>query len=430
MSSNTSGSGVSSPLTQQRATQFRGPSTSDDYNSRIQENYGDIVTLYNRANIAQQQDTEIYGRFVKDGFGMEQMITGLQSQILNLRSATPGVSYQTFANTNQIDNALFANSSYAIPATVQLTVDAQHGYMTLPQVPTASVSKLAFTDPTTGVVSLPSTLNTTVTQVPGSADDPSIATIVTSPPALAIARQVGRVWQRNVVVSSPVTGGAQCKLYIQCPQNLYTTANSNTLLLHPFPVFGSSILEVAYTTNTNPTMTDADGYVDFPNLFTDNQLAVGWVPPGSWGDGSDSDINAGFRVYYFDPVPITGLRVTLAQPNYFQENGNYVYSYGASLIDLQYTKFLSAGQAMVRVDAPNGATISNVSNVQPEIYNTSLAQQPNVFSYKVIWETAYKSGIYTETPVSYSKRCWILISLSATANQGSPALSGLTVQYS
>jgi len=38
--------------TKKRDYKYNGPVDSSDYNSRIQENYEDLVYLYNRANIS------------------------------------------------------------------------------------------------------------------------------------------------------------------------------------------------------------------------------------------------------------------------------------------------------------------------------------------------------------------------------------------
>jgi hypothetical protein len=415
------------PVTQQEAVQFRGPNTSDNYNQRIQDNYTDLTILYNRVNLAEQQNIEAFSRFYKDQLNMQQALLDLESRITSLEKQGHILK---FSNFNQIDTTRFDNTSYAVATGSQLSQDSLHGQLTLPQIPAATVSKLAFTDPQTGVITLPSSLTTSVIGINGSADNVSTATISTSPPELAVARQVGRIWQRNVICTAPNGVGAQMAIYIRAPQEIFTTANANTLILHPFPALGTDILEIAYSTNIAPIMDDSDGYKAFPQMHVDDTNAVGWVPPGTFGDGSDTDLNAGFRAYYFDPVPITALRIKLGQRAYYQENGNYVYSYGASLIDLLYTKFLSAGSCILRFDAPQGQTISNVTSVQPYLFNVIEEEIPNVFSYQVIWETGYNSGIYTTNPVPFSQRVWVQVNLTTTANGGTPALSGLSLNYS
>jgi hypothetical protein len=295
--------------------------------------------------------------------------------------------------------------------------------MTLPTVATSSVSKLSFAD-SNGKVTIPSTLGTTVV---GSNADSGTALIDTSPPELAIARNTGSIWQRNVIVPTPIFGGAEATLYVKAPVDLFTTDNSNQIQLYPFPAFTTDILEVAYTTNSSPVMADSDGYTNFFPYYSGDTASIGWTPPGSWS--GDSDFGAGFRNYYFDPIPITGLRIKLGQQNYYSDGANYIYSYGAALIDLRYQKFVSSGQIMLRFDAPDGDVINNVTSVTPQIFNVNPALIPEVFSYTPVYETAFGSGIYTTTPVANSQRVWLQVTLNLTPGGGSPALSGLYISY-
>ena len=409
------------PFTQQRSVQFRGPTTSEDYNQRIEENYNDITLLYNQTNLNQSIAQSEYTRFVKDQFGIERMLEDLESRVASLESDSNQI---VFYHDDQIDNVLFSNTEYAIPTINQCQLDTSYGVLTLPLVANSSVSKLSFTDSNNNVT-IPATLQTSVV---GAGADSGTAIIDTSPPELAIARNVGSIWQRNVIVPAPVYGGAQLTLYIAAPVDLYTTPNSNAIQLNPFPAFSSDITSVAYTTNTNLTLTDSDGYQNFFSYYSGNTSSIGWTPPGTWP--GDADLSAGSRVYYFDPQPITGLKIEMNQSNYYFDGSNYIYSYGASLIDLRYQKFLTTGQTIVRMDAPSGGVINNVTDVEPQIYNINQADLDNVFSYQVIYETAYQSGIYTLTPVPNSLRAWIQVTLNQTTGGGTPALSSLSITYS
>lgn len=412
---------ANTPYTQQRSVQFRGPTTSENYNQRIEENYNDITLLYNRASLNESIVEDGYGRFMKDQFGILQMVENLESRVTALEA---DINTIVFYNDNQIDNTTFDSTSFAIAAVNQCQVDTLHGIITLPTVPTSSISKLSFVD-NSGNTNIPASLGTSVV---GAGADSGTATIDSSPPELAIARNIGSIWQRNVVVPSPVYGGAQLTLYISAPTDLFTVANANSIILHPFPAFSTDITDISYTTNTSPTMADSDGYVEFPAYYVNDNSSIGWTTAGSWNGNADT--GAGFRVYYFDPTPITGLRIKLNQSNYYFDGSNYIYSYGASLIDLRYEKFLPTGQVMIRMDAPTGSVINSVNAVLPYIYNVSQATIPEVFSYKIVYETAYQSGIYTLTPVAESKRVWVLVTLSQTPAGGTPALSGLTLTYS
>ena len=75
-------------------------------------------------------------------------------------------------------------------------------------------------------------------------------------------------------------------------------------------------------------------------------------------------------------------------------------------------------------------TISDVSNVELDLYNVATGEKPYVSSYRTIWETSYDSGTYTTSSVASSQRVWVEVTLNKTVNGTSPALSGLTITYS
>lgn len=412
-----------SPYTQHRQSQYRGPTDSTSYNQRVEENYKDLVVLYNRARIVSEDMREGYARLVKDHMALQQMLEDLEARALAIEAS---VKRLTFYSGNQIDNTRFsAYSGYAI--TNPCTMDARHGVLVLPKVDAGGISKLAFVN-SDGRVVVPSSLETRVVGVTTSVDS-SGAILDSSDPSFAIARTTGRIWERNVVVTA-AGASAQLYLYVKVPQDLSSTANSNVLVFHPYPALGCDITDVAYSTKVDAILQDSDGYttLNSSGLHQGETAAKGFIPPGGWTTGDDAIVNAGAKAFYFDPKAVTAFRVKLRQPNYFYEAGKYIYSYGASHIDLRYDKFETTGKCLIRFDAPAGNTISAITSLQPHVWNVSNAELANVFSYRTIWETS-PGGAPTLTPVALSSRVWVEVSLALTAGGGTPVLSGLTITY-
>lgn len=414
---------MDSPYLQLRPKQYRGPTNSDDYNSQNEELYKDITVLYNRANFSQAIVDEGYRQIIKNIYSMQRAMSDLEARMNALESIQ---NVASFFDADQIENARFVGTPYEIAAVSQNNVDTTYGFITLPLVQTSSQSKIAFVGPNGSTI--PPTLETKVVGIAGTADDVGV-TIDTSQPEYAIVRSSGRIWERNVVAMTPNASGAQCYLYIKAPTDLFTTDKSNTILLNPFPSNGTDILEIAYTSEINFTLASSEQYNFFPAIHVSQAEAVGFVPPGSWGNGDDQDSYAPPRAYYFDPVVITGLRIKLGQRDYIAENGRFIYSYGLSNIDLRYNKFLSTGKSLIRFDAAEGQTISDVVDLSADIWNVSEAEQSDVFSYRVIWETSYQSGVYTTNTVPLSDRVWIEVTLNLTVNGATPSLSGITLHY-
>lgn len=415
---------MDAPYTKLRHAQWRGPSTSDDYNARVEENYKDLVILYNRIRLVNVELAEFYRRIIKDQYGITRLLGELEARVGTLEAAS---SQMTFRTIEQVDTARFAATPYAIPAVNQLTFDTRYGIVVLPRVDTSSLSKLYFTN-SLGEEMLPPTLETRVVPLQTTADS-GTATIDSSDPMLAVVRKPGRIWERNVVTNTANPNGAVLTFYLKVPTDLYTTDKSNVVVLQPFPAFSTDVLEVSYTSNANPVMQDSDGYIPLNDqgLHAGDAGAIGWAPPG--GFANDTLINAGPREYYFDPRVVTGLRLRLSTNHYAMEASQYVYTYGLSQLDLRYDKFMTTGKAMLKFTPPTGNTVSTVTDVVPDIWNVANAAMDEVFSWRAIWETAPGSGTYSTTPVPNSPQVWIEVTLNQTSSSGTPALSGLVVSH-
>lgn len=411
------------PYTGLRHAQYRGPSTSEDYNDRIEENYQDLTVLYNRARLAEEKTKEYQRRSIKDNIEMARTLSSLEARVETLEAAANRVM---FYDDSQIDTDRFNSTGFNIPTVNRLSSDSKYGLVTLPKVVSSSLSKLTFTD-NNGETRIPSTLETSVVQVSASADSTS-ATIDTSLPEFAIRGGVGRVWERNVIAGSSHANGAMLSLYIRVPTDLFTTESSNVFSFDPFPLMGVDIMGISYTSKVNPVLDVADGYTPLANgYYSGNTYAIGWIAPGAVVN--DAILDAAPKKFYFDPRLVTAIKVDLRRRSYYTENGNYVYTYGASGIDLGYDKFLATGKTIIRIDAPDADTISSVTSINPQLFNVAESQVSDVYSYRTIWETSFNSGTYTTTPVALSRRVWIEITLNQTVGGGTPALSGLSVTY-
>lgn len=406
--------------TQKVFAQFRGPSTSDSYNERIENLYKDLMTIINRQGLLEEDNRLFYQRMLKELFYQARALTDLETRV---QAVEDGDFLYTFTSSQQIDIDRFTDTDFAITADARATWDGNYGIFTLPRIDASSVSKLKLNNED-GKTVIPSTFEALVNGVEGTADSLS-ATLDTSDVYNAVLDEVGAIWERNVLVSSPNPNGAEMILWVRFPTDISTNENTNCIILHPFPSTAIDILDVQYSTDPDIVLNSTDNFVSLNNndKYDSNQRAIGWVPPGGWS--GDTMINAGPKIFYFDPLQVTGLKITFRQKNFFIENSKYIYAYGLSKLDAKYVKFTDTGKTIIRVDAPDGMTINGVNDVLPDIWNVLEAELPNVFSYRVIYETSYNSGVYTLEPVALANRVWIEVTLAKTLNNGTPALSGL-----
>ena len=324
-----------SPYTQKRLAKDRGPQTSEDYNARVEENYRDLMYLYNAMGLAQNEIDSFFATVYKQLMAMSSQVSQFDVRLDALEASS---SSMVFYTNEQIDTTRFNSTAYAVPTTDQLTYHKTHNVLTLPHVVDSSVSKLRFLN-ADGTFSVANGFEVLVSQISASADS-GAAVIETSSPYDAMQGRLGRVWERNVIASATHANGAQCYVYVRIPNELSITGNSNVLSLVPYPVFDVDVLELAYSTDPHVAFTETAAWQVFneDDWYLNNQSAVGHLPPGAWT--GDAILNSGPKLFYFEPQPITAIRIRLRQNNYYNRGAQFLYSYGLSELDIRYDKFL------------------------------------------------------------------------------------------
>src|SRR5688500_10216536 len=95
---------MDSPYTKYRPAQYRGPSTSDGYNERIEENYKDLVLLVNRARLSEVEKDELFRRIAKELIDITRVTLDLEERVTALEYAETMFS---FYSESQIDTNRF-----------------------------------------------------------------------------------------------------------------------------------------------------------------------------------------------------------------------------------------------------------------------------------------------------------------------------------
>lgn len=409
--------------TQKKPIQYHGPISSSDYNERIEQNYADLVYLYNKYSVIDKKVSEIIERIVKENIFLTSAIADLTDRIRVIESIN--TNQLSIHSKSQIDLSPFVSTSYAISASQALVFNDYYNHITLPEVIGSSHSKIKYVNSLRGQV-VPDFLETRI--------DPNIAggdgngaLIDTTPVQNAFINQPDKVWRRNVILNEPNPLGVSMYLYIKIPTGAVGNPLANCVSMSPFPSNGIDIVKVEYTTAANPTMSDRDGYYSFnPGYYDGEYDAVGKVAPGGWSTvGSDTIVNSGPHKFYCAEKNITAVRVLLRQRNYVKENSSYIYTYGLSDIDVRYEKFVDTGKTFLRFDAPTGKTINEILNVSPKIYSVPQSLLNDVFSYRIF----YPSGSsYVLTNPNTSSHVYIEVSLSMLENKIPPVLSDLIVE--
>lgn len=410
--------------TKKRAMQYNGPVDSADYNARIEENYQDLVYLFNRANVVDTKLQRAFERVLKDQMFLSTSIKDLSDRVSALEASENILSIYSF---DQLSNEDFVGTSFAIPSSEVLTLDPIYNTLTLPKIENSSFSKLKFGSANSGQY-VPDFFKTKIDISFSGVDGPG-ATIDSSPIYHCILDDPEKYWKRTIISNASSQFGAQMMFYVRVPNELVGTNKVNNLKFNPHPLNSVSIVSIEYTTKQSPSLDSTDGWFPLNNnaLYDGNIDAIGKVPPGGWASlGSDTIYNASLCSFYFAERDITAFRIKMSQKNYFKEVDKYVYTYGLSDLDIKYDRFLPRGRTIFKFTAPEGEVISNIVSVTPKIYNVPLSLMSTAFSYRVIYDDA---GTYSLSNPGASNHVWIEVTLNQLADKTPPVLSDLIIQY-
>jgi hypothetical protein len=409
--------------TQKRDIRYNGIVDSADYNARIEENYQDLVTLYNKANTLESKLQQAFERVIKDHAFLSNAVQDLEDRLAALEAND---SVLSLYSATQIDYATFLSTAYTISSTDLLSFDPYYNTISLPIVSGSSTSKVKFYNPTTGQV-VPDFFKTSIDNSYSGVDS-SGSVVDTTPTYYAILDDPNKIWKRNIVSNTANNAGAQMMFYVKIPTEYTGSNKTNCIKFNPYPMRSVDIFSIEYTTNSNPNLIESDGWYDLnvDGLYNGQTAAIGKVPPGGWATaGSDKISNSGPLCFYFGDLEITAIRIKMNQRNYFKELNRYIYSYGLSDLDIRYDKFLTTGKTIIKFDAPSGKLISEVTNVTPYIYNVPPSLLSTAFSYRVIYEDG---GSYTLSNPGSSSSVWIEVTLNMLDDKTPPVLSDLKVE--
>lgn len=416
--------------TERKTFQYNGPVNSSDFNLKIEQNYQDLVQLYNRSGILDQNLKKAFERVLKDHLFMSQAITDIEDRLNALENTYSGTKQLSIFNYSQLDPASVLNTEFAVSNSDLLSFDYIHNILTLPKIDGSSHSKIKFFNNFVGQI-IPDFFESKIENSFVSVDAPG-ATVDTTPVYHAVLDSSDRFWKRNIIVDSPAGLNAQTYLYIKIPVAYGGTDLSNYVSLTPYPIFGVDIMSIEYTSANNPSMTQADGWtpLNFNKLYDGVGEAVGKVAPGGWSvSGSDVVLNAGPIGFYLPPINITALRINMRQRNYIKENGKYVYSYGLSDLDVRSDKFMPSGKTIIKFTAPNETLINQVNSVIPKIYNVPQELISTAFDFRLIYKD---SGVYVEAQLGETiaaNEVWIEVTLNQIGDGTAPVLSDLIINY-
>ncbi len=408
--------------TKKRNAQWRGPTTSEDYNARIEENYNDLTIQTNQIEVLKDNLDFVRRTLIKASInGVDRISAKLEE--LNTMGALNDCFFQGI-NLFE-DNDRFDSTEFAIDPNNRLRYDPSYRVFTLPRIDSGSFSKLKFVSRDGQEIISP---NFKVYIEPIGDVEAREENFIDANDFYncIISDFTRRGWEVNSVVDSSYSGVSAFRVYVSIPDDMSLVRESNTMLFNPLFSGSCDLSDVQYTTQRNVTFSPSDNWQDFnvPKfpLSIDNR----WVLPD---DGEDINECLG-TLFSFPPLPVTAVAFTLSTSSKLVDDNNVnVYSNGLHKFDIRYEKYLGEGQAMLRIES-DGDAISSVDSVTPILANCSSSEAPSSFSFEPVWETSEDSGIYTLDPVPGSSKVWLRVTLRKTINGGAPTMPFLIVEKS
>ncbi len=72
--------------TEKKPVQYHGPLSSTDFNERSEQNYADLVYLYNKYGVLDKKITEIIERVIKENIYLSSALSDLKNRIRVIES--------------------------------------------------------------------------------------------------------------------------------------------------------------------------------------------------------------------------------------------------------------------------------------------------------------------------------------------------------
>jgi len=319
----------------------RGATDSDDYNATADELANDLTAMVTEVN-AQGADIDRAHmiRFQETAALRAQMDRVIaERQIRNTFDAAAGDPITTVVDFRGFLGPDFEVLYTGLDQARRARVEPLYGQVLLPY--NYVVNPVYGTDPDTGDVVLPGTVETEVTGYDQS------GTAVSGTKKHAVNGNNQDYWFRTVrfPVSSDVDY-VEAEYQLNIPTVFTTSVNMVTL--HPFPLGLVDITEIKYSSGSGDPTTDLPGF---------------------------SAVNcASFQRWHFADVTMTKIKVKLRQRHFVEENGFKVFYLGLQelllhLVDFDRTANTGSGPlgptdgngVVVRVDAPTGYTFNQIT---------------------------------------------------------------------
>lgn len=321
--------------------EFRGPSSSEQYNEFQKAVFLDLTNLFELSGKTKMEILDIIDTLYNENLALQLLIKRLESQIDLLQSNT--------VLPNEIVHGAFFYTNENLPDTIQpitgpsVNNDLTHwqrnyGELTLPI--NNHQSKVNITDPISGQIFVPKELEASFELTPTG----DLITIDKGDIFRAFNGIPGQYWKYQAYSPSGSVESVEGTITIKLPLNISSNTFVNTLTIDPFPEFTMDILSIDYVTPNHEVFS-------LQELLTNSTLQV-----ASYLNHLNPQVaffNIGKTVYRFKREEIIELRIKVKQSTFSKkpnQAGNY-FTLGAQNLGVEYLTYAPTSTVYVVFDA-------------------------------------------------------------------------------
>jgi hypothetical protein len=368
------------PSLRLREARFRSGTSSANQNDMQEEILYDVNHLYNLVNeqaaLLQNTRTLVVTENKYQSKRIEDLLAELQK--------TQDLVRQLQLGDGKYTKRIYVDQMHADEtATPQERAerDTYHRVLHLP-IAGAMQSKVHLYDDIAKETVIPSTF---VVKMEPEADGISV---IDSNPLHAFDGDNANIWYRKCVFDADeYVDKVTVQVTMTLPDNIISSRNINTILVHPFPLSTMDIDKIEYRLEGNWTLIPG-----WPKDASDNPLPIQ---------------NAGNMKFCFESLPMAEVRVTLTQRNYILEDNKKVFYLGAQEIGVFYTNYQSSvGRFMVPALLEGNASTMLITRITPHFINEEALsdkteEKRTVFAYDVyaVDERGVKSYTRDKLPI-------------------------------
>lgn len=399
-------------ISEKLEARFRGPTSSKDFNTWIENNYFDLVQLF---ILGERNSTNIINNFnllKAENDYLSRKVLSLENKLNSILMSIAAIKSNPLLSSKVLSKSFSsADNIFKIGNEKKCHVDTEFGIAHLPleQDHISKVHLRTSLDDALLPKAFKARLYESTSPINISLDSIDDVLLVEDENIYkAFDGNSNSFWQRNSSKPS-TTDAVYAVLDLELPQNIISHTRASTIYLNPSPSFSFSVLDVKYYRNS--TWVSIDTY------------------PGVEGPEELHGISK--TTLMFEPQDILKLRIYIKQKNGTINGSNKVFTYGFKSIDVNFTRFIKEpASMMIKFDIPKPEIHSflSITSIEPILTKGGI-KEPGLVDYELYQdldgnEPATVGGILNGLP----KSVYVKVILNPSMGT-SPSLEKLNITY-